>query len=235
MKDRVLKVAIPAPVFEWLTREADRNFTSVANLVRHELVQRYNADVAPAARARVDAASSARAMRVRVASADAAPAPADATHAATDTATASTANARTASTRSGYKGVYAYGKRWAAVAYARGQRLRLGVWDTAEEAARAYDQYLIAQNGDPHAAVNFPHELDELRSASAPFIEQFAARGHLSDIEWEKWQRATHGSSFDPAASPLPVLPPSAAKISPTDPLVDRPARVLYKRPVDGR
>lgn len=132
-------------------------------------------------------------------------------------------------TRSGFKGVYPYGKRWAAVSHEGGRKQRLGVYDTPEDAARAYDQHLIARSGDPHAAVNFPHGLDELRDASAPFVERFAS-GQVNDIEWKAWQDATKGHAVPERDGPMPVLPPSAAKVTPSMPLIDRPAKSLYKR-----
>lgn len=134
-------------------------------------------------------------------------------------------------TRSGFKGVHAYGKRWATVAHQGGRSQRLGVYDTAEEAARAYDQYLIARAGDPNAAVNFPTPLDQLRDTSAPFVERFAATGQMNDIEWRQWQDATKGQVV-PDPSPMPTVPPSAATIDAKTPLVDRPARSLFKRDV---
>ena len=134
------------------------------------------------------------------------------------------------STRSGYKGVYAYGKRWAAVIHDGGKQRRLGVWDTPEEAARAYDIALIARaGGDKFAAVNFPTENDQLRDAAAPFIEKFASGG-LNDMDWGAWQRATKDLVV-PDVGPLPVLPPSAGKPDPRAPLIDRPPTTLYRRP----
>jgi hypothetical protein len=142
---------------------------------------------------------------------------------------ASTGNA---AARSGYKGVYAYGKRWAAVVFNNGVRQRLGVWSTPEEAARAYDAHLVtSMGGDPNAAVNFPTDLDQLRSASTPFVERFATGVPLNDIEWGAWQRGTKGYAV-PESEPLAVLPPttSVAKVDAHTPLVDRPATTLYRR-----
>lgn len=131
-------------------------------------------------------------------------------------------------TRSGFKGVYPYGKRWATVIHEGGRRQRLGVYDTPEEAARAYDQYLISRSSDPRAAVNFPHELDALRDASAPFVEKLAA-GQVNDIEWQQWQQTTRDRAA-PSAEPLSVLPASATKVDATTPLIDRPAKSLTRR-----
>lgn len=132
-------------------------------------------------------------------------------------------------TKSGFKGVYAYGKRWAAVVFDNGKRRRLGVCDTPEEAARLYDQYLTAQAGDPRAAVNFPGDLDALRDASTPFVEKLAA-GQVNDIEWKAWQEATKNHPVPPTG-PMPVIPTSTSKLPDTMPLIDRPARSLVRKP----
>lgn len=136
----------------------------------------------------------------------------------------------TRASRSGYKGVYAYGKRWEAVATVNGKRQRLGVHDTAEAAARAYDAYLVGQaNGDPNAAVNFPGPADAAAATNAPFIEQFASGRKLTDIEWRQWQQQQPaGAALD---APLSVRPEgSGPPIDATTPLIDRPAKSLYRR-----
>jgi len=129
--------------------------------------------------------------------------------------------------RSGYKGVYAYGKRWEAVAYVGGRRQRLGVYDTAEAAARAYDAYLIAQTGDPNAAVNFPGPGDTAAQTNAPFIEQFASGRQLNDIEWKQWQQQQPAATVLDA--PLSVRP-EGPSIDASTPLIDRPSKTLYRR-----
>jgi hypothetical protein len=137
-------------------------------------------------------------------------------------------------TQSGFKGVYAYGKRWAAVLHENGKSRRLGAWDTPDEAARAYDDALIARaGGDPNAAVNFPTDLDRLRDAASPFVERFAS-GPLTDIEWEGWRRETKGLAV-PDVGPLSVLPPQSTKIDARTPLVDRPTTTLYRRSGDPK
>ncbi len=131
-------------------------------------------------------------------------------------------------TKSGYKGVYAYGRRWAAVVRENGGQQRLGTFDTSDEAARAYDAYLVAQaGGDVNAAVNFPTALDTLRDESAPFVEKFAT-GNLNDLDWASWQRETQGRAV-PGTGPLPVLPPSAQAHA-NAPLINKPSTTLYRR-----
>lgn len=133
-------------------------------------------------------------------------------------------------TRSGYKGVYAYGKRWEAVTYVNRKRTRLGVYDTPEAAAHAYDAHLIGQaGGDQNAAVNFPGPADEAAATNAPFIEQFASGRQLSDIEWKQWQQQAPNSSAPDA--PLSVRPTgSGPPIDASTPLIERPAKSLYRR-----
>lgn len=129
--------------------------------------------------------------------------------------------------RSGYKGVYAYGKRWEAVVHVGKQRRRLGVYDDPETAARAYDDYLTSQAGSPNAAVNFPTLVDKASAANGPFIEQFAANGKVNDLEWQQWQQSkVPGAAF---AGPLPVLP-DGVRIDGSTPLIDRPAKSLTRR-----
>jgi len=149
-----------------------------------------------------------------------------------DTIYASKAEPAVATTKSGYKGVYAYGKRWAAVVFVNGTRQRLGVWDTPDEAAHAYDNHLIAAaDGDPNVAVNFPSPLDDLQTAGAAFVERFATGEPLTDIEHAAWQRSTQ-SRVVPDRGGLSILPPTtdASKINANMPLMNRPAIGLHKR-----
>ncbi len=130
--------------------------------------------------------------------------------------------------RSGFKGVYAYGKRWEAVAHVNGRRSRLGTYDTAEAAAHAYDDYLVAQAGDPSAAVNFPSATEVTAQGGAPFVEQFASGRRLTDIEWKQWQQQQPvGAAID---APLTVRDGSGPPIDATTPLIDRPSKTLYRR-----
>lgn len=59
--------------------------------------------------------------------------------------------------KSGYKGVWRRSDtgRWTAQASVNGKGVSLGCYDTAEEAARAYDDFVRRQHG-PHARTNFP-------------------------------------------------------------------------------
>lgn len=149
-------------------------------------------------------------------------------HPSASTATAAVAGPR--SSRSGFKGVYVYGRRWEAVAYVNRRRRRLSVHDTAEDAARAYDAHLIEQAGDPRAAVNFsPANAPAAAEPGTAFVEQFASQGKLSDVEWQRWQQSSGGAAAV-AAGPIPVRPDGVPMIDSSTPLVDRPGKPLHRR-----
>ncbi|MEM3452017.1 MAG: AP2 domain-containing protein [Candidatus Hadarchaeum sp.] len=63
-------------------------------------------------------------------------------------------------TKGPYIGVSRRGSRYAATYFLNGRRLVLGVYDTPEEAARAYDR--LAKFLDPKAPLNFPGEDSEV-------------------------------------------------------------------------
>ena len=130
--------------------------------------------------------------------------------------------------RSGFKGVYAYGKRWETVIYVNGSRRRLGVYDAAETAARAYDDFLVAQANDPNAAVNFPTPADSARATNAPFVERFASSGKLTDIEWGQWKDASKGQV--PLTDAALSVAPDGPRIDSSTPLIERPVKTLYRR-----
>jgi hypothetical protein len=135
--------------------------------------------------------------------------------------------------RSGYKGVYAYGKRWEAVAFVSKRRHRLSVHETPEDAARAYDMHLVAQaGGDPYAAMNFPPDAPSALNAAnpPPFVEQFASGRKLSDVEWKQWQQNSQNAAAATPMGPLSVMPEGGAQIDASTPLIDRPAKPLYRR-----
>jgi len=56
-----------------------------------------------------------------------------------------------------YRGVRRSGKRWIAAIHPKGKYTRIGTFDTAEEAARAWDIAALAYFGDVGEALNFPH------------------------------------------------------------------------------
>lgn len=63
---------------------------------------------------------------------------------------------------SGYKGVTRHGRGWAAALTAHGTRRYLGTFDTAEDAARAYDTAALAVWGD-YARLN----LDQIKDVTS--------------------------------------------------------------------
>lgn len=104
--------------------------------------------------------------------------------------------------RSGYKGVYPYGKKWAAVVSLNGQQKRVAVCDTPEAAARAYDQAMVAHLG-PRGAANERAELGRSASAvNAPYFAKLARGEMLSDVEIAAWRRASDGTE-DPISQPV--------------------------------
>jgi hypothetical protein len=110
-----------------------------------------------------------------------------------------------------YKGVYRYGKRWRAILCKNGSQEHLGVYDTPEEAARAYDNRMAAEcKPNDSRTVNFPDSSDRLRDAVNGFIEKFVA-GTMTDADWKAWQSVQ--SNFEPPRDPLevPIPEPRAA------------------------
>lgn len=60
---------------------------------------------------------------------------------------------------SGYRGIKQVGKRWAARLHALGKSDHIGMFDSPEEAARAYDRAAKVVYGE-RAILNFPEEED---------------------------------------------------------------------------
>lgn len=137
-----------------------------------------------------------------------------------------TTSTQTSLNVSGYRGVYAYGKRWAAYLSIDGKRVSVGVFDTAEQAARAYDVALTSRGGNP-TELNFPQIPDPTRT----FIDRLARGEQLSREDFIEFERVSN--IYDAQVANKPV---SSTLIS-LEPLVveeapkvlerrDRPARV---------
>ncbi len=108
----------------------------------------------------------------------------------------------TPTTKSGYKGVVAYGKKWAAVAYYDNKRHRLGVYATPEDAAKAYDTAMIIKNGgNPGAAVNFQNPTEQARyeeqAREKYFVDKLASGQQLTPEEWKAFEKL-------PSSAPTP-------------------------------
>lgn len=114
---------------------------------------------------------------------------------------------KSSKTRSGYRGVYPYGaRRWAAVVSSNGRQQRIAVCDTPEQAAAAYDTWMIA-NGktDAGAPPNASAQrTQEALAVDAPFFNKLQTGQQLSDIEMKQWSQATRAVPTAPSSA-LPV------------------------------
>lgn len=70
---------------------------------------------------------------------------------------------------SGFKGVWRNGKNWAARGSVEGVKHYLGTYETAEEAARAYDRWAAEHHGE-FAWLNFPGEVPKNDKAAAELL-----------------------------------------------------------------
>jgi hypothetical protein len=138
-----------------------------------------------------------------------------------------------AKSRSGYKGVYPYGKKWAAVVSFEGQQRRVAVCDTPEDAARAYDQAMVAQVG-PRGAVNEIAEKGRSAAAiNAPYFARLARGERLSDVEMAAWKRES-STTEDPAQTVLVTSRESTqAPAAPARRQLRRGTAPAIERPVD--
>lgn len=125
---------------------------------------------------------------------------------------------------SGYRGVYAYGKRWAAYLSIDGKRVSVGVFDTAEQAARAYDVALTSRGGNP-TELNFPQIPDPTRV----FIDRLARGEQLSREDFIEFERASN--IYDAALANKPVQ----TSLITLEPLVAEEAPKVLQRRDDVR
>lgn len=180
VRSRKIRVSLPEPVIQWLVSEAEAHHLTTAEYLRVLTVKLFaHRDRLFLLFKRPDRAS-------------------------TNEPTESTEPTRR------YKGVHRYGKRWAAWIWDRERKrnCRIGVFDTPEEAARAYDDAARAKHG---RTVNFPDEHDKALAAATPFLEKLA-RGTLSDDDWEVW-KATRTPS--PASDRSEIEPKAELEVEP--------------------
>jgi hypothetical protein len=201
VKTAKITLSLPKPVLTWLQESATQRYVSSNEYLRALIVDLYVASQG------IHARSSG--------SPEAAPSPKSTGH----------NNANFHKTRSGFKGVYPYGRRWAAVISYGGKQERIAVCDTPEEAARAYDQALVERaGGDPRAAVNAVTEKGRAALlVDQPFIEKLARGEHLTDVEMASWKRQT--GTVPPAPSTLPVTMTTPSASEPMVPPVRRQLR----------
>jgi Arc/MetJ-type ribon-helix-helix transcriptional regulator len=185
-----ITVSLPRPVQTWLREMADQRFLSTSEYLRDVIVQLYVAAQQGPERKPGAILSSSTPIAQRHKTAEPRP------------------------TVSGFKGVYSYGRRWAAVISANGGQQRLGTFDTPEDAARAYDAALIARaGGDVTAATNFTSEQERKdKAANAPYLAKLVRHEQLTDIEYAQWRKATEGGVPSDDRSSRPTVPPVPPK-----------------------
>jgi hypothetical protein len=208
-----LRLALPDPIAKWLIEQAEQHFVTPTEYARRLLIDLY-----------VNATQELRE-----------PVPTPMPSANVEPSRAATPLPTTRPAKSGYKGVYPYGKRWAAViSDGRGGQQRLGVFDTPEQAAQAYDNALVARaGGDPRATVNFVSATEQAATAAeAPFMDKLMTGQQLSDIEWAQLSRVGGTVSIPashPAAAAASGGAPRGGEVEDRTPLVDAAPKRLRK------
>lgn len=202
VKTTKITLTLPKPVLTWVQENASKRYMSPNDYLRALIVDLY---------------VSAHGIHARSLG------PSDA-----ETATKSDQrnSANLPKTRSGYKGVYPYGRKWAAVISFGGKQERIAVCSTREEAARAYDQALVERaGGDPRAAINAVTEKGRTAlMVDQPFVEKLMRGETLTDVEVAAWKRATAAAPPSPSSA-LPVT----AQVQPDQPLAPPVRRQLRR------
>lgn len=185
-KTAKITVSLPKPILTWLQDEARKQFVSTPEQIRMFIVEMYN-------------------------QAQSNESPGFGPNKHGSPPAAGSLNHLKTPTQSGFKGVYPYSnKRWQAVVNHQGRRTRVGVYDSPEEAARAYDNAMVANaGGDLHAATNaVAAKQQEAALIDAPFVTKLQRGEKLTDVEMAAWRRATN--TVTAASSTLPVTSTSS-------------------------
>lgn len=183
---------------QWLTAQAAAQFLDLPDHVRALLVQLYR-DAQDAPTVVVDVGRRPPAVSAPVAgrvlmpsggpqSVPAQPAPTSTVAPVLDNAEpVMTGNS---ATRSGYRGVYPYGKRWAAVVSVNRKQVRLGTYDSPVAAAKAYDLAVKANGGE---TTNRPLNFGEPTTPAVlqPYIDRLARGEAFSRAEFAEFERAS--------------------------------------------
>lgn len=218
VKAAKITLSLPKPVLAWLQEAADQRYVTSNEYIRGLIVDLYVAS------------QGAHARSYGTVSADSAP------------NTTAHNTPKLPGTRSGYKGVYPYGKRWAAVVSLDGKQERVAVCDTPEEAARVYDKVLMERaGGDPRAAVNAVVERGRTALVvDAPYIAKLQHGEPLTDVELAAWKRASASVPSAPSST-LPVTAGTPFNVDNNEPMTPPVRRQLRRgsapaidRPVDN-
>lgn len=207
-KNERITISLPTPVMKWLQDGADKRFTPTPEHIRGLIIELYTNAQSVHAFPRRPAKQVLPLM--------------SSTH-----KTAKPLHA----TRSGYRGVHPYGKRWAAVISREGHQERIGVYDTPEEAARAYDAFFIARaGGDQSAAVNaIAERAQAAQVVDAPFVDKLRQGQGLSDVEMAAWKRASASTPVAPSSA-LPMTTGAPMPFDDGGSIVTAPVRRQLRR-----
>lgn len=208
-KTTKITVSLPKPILTWLQDEARKRFVSAPEQIRAYIVDVYN-------QTQLNEPADFSANRRNP------PAP------------AGSLNHLKTPTQSGYKGVYPYSnKRWQAVATLQGRRTRIGVYDSPEVAARAYDAAMVASaGGDPQAATNaVAAKQQEAALIDAPFVAKLQRGEKLTDVEMATWRRMTNAVTTASSTLPVTSTPSTSMPDEDNAPIANPVRRQLRRGP----
>jgi hypothetical protein len=234
---------LPDPVYAWFVEQAEVNYQELPEYLRALLIQLcrnsqanlatgYNAETAQYVPLHPEVGPRSAPMSVQAPAQAPVPepvsAPVPAPRAKSKTEDVEPADGSRATTRSGYRGVYPYGKRWAAVITVNRKQQRIGVFDTALEAAHAYDNAVRATGGvDVARALNFaaPAVPDTLR----PFIERIARGEAMNRADFAAFEAAARIHDARQAQEAV-IQETQLIRVLPEPLVIDEPPRTLRRR-----